>query len=205
MAINQPRSLFRAACHSAYPFMATDHTNSRTTKGKKDEKSPGIDAEGKEKNECISVYIYFSILYTLGMRYLGVDYGTKKIGLAFSDEAGTMGFPHAVIQNTPKVVEELCALIAKENIGAMVIGESRTLAGGENPVAKEAAAFGTMLAEQSGVPVFFESEVFTSAEARRAPEKQKKSRSPKHRAIVDASAAALILTSYLSRTQHGSR
>ncbi|MHB8860595.1 MAG: Holliday junction resolvase RuvX [Minisyncoccota bacterium] len=136
------------------------------------------------------------------MRYLGVDYGSSKIGLALSDEAGTMGFPHAVISNTPRLIDELCALIAKENISAVVIGESRTLAGGDNPIAKDARALGEHLAERAGMPVFYESEVFTSAEARRAPAKEMKSRAPKARANVDASAAALILTSYLSHTHH---
>lgn len=136
------------------------------------------------------------------MRYLGVDYGSSKIGLALSDEAGTMGFPHSIIMNTPRQVDELCALLAKENVGAVVIGESRSLAGADNPIAKDARALGGLLAERAGVPVFYESEVFTSAEARRAPEKEPKSRAVKSRAPVDASAAALILTSYLSRTVH---
>ncbi|MCX6787010.1 MAG: Holliday junction resolvase RuvX [Candidatus Kaiserbacteria bacterium] len=137
------------------------------------------------------------------MRYLGVDYGSKKIGLALSDEAGTMGFPHAVVANTSRIVDEMCALIAKENVGAVVIGESRNLAGGENPIAKDAHTFGDLITARSGIPMFYESEVFTSAEARRAPEKELKSRAPKVRADVDASAAALILTSYLSHTSHG--
>ncbi len=137
------------------------------------------------------------------MRYLGVDYGSKKIGLALSDEAGTMGFPHTIIPNTPRLIDELCALIAKENIGAVVIGESRNLAGGENPIAKDARALGAQLTERAGIPIFFESEVFTSTEARRAPHKEEKSRAVKRHVAVDASAAALILTSYLSRTNHG--
>jgi len=136
------------------------------------------------------------------MRYLGIDYGTKKIGLALSDEAGTMGFPHGITLNTPRIVDELCALIAKENIGAVVIGESRTLAGGENSIAKDARALGDILALRAGVPVVYESEVYTSAEARRAPGKQMKSRAAKRRVNVDDSAASLILTSYLSRTHH---
>lgn len=136
------------------------------------------------------------------MRYLGIDYGTAKIGLALSDEDGTMGFPHAIIPNTPAVTDELCALIAQENVGAVVIGESRTLAGGENPVAKDAHALGDALAARAGIPVVFESEVYTSAEARRAPAKEGKSRSPKMRKNVDAAAAALILTSYLSHSDH---
>lgn len=143
------------------------------------------------------------------MRYLGVDYGSKKVGLALSDEAGTMGFPYMIIPNTPRLVDEMCALIAKENIGTVVIGESRNLVGDENPIAKGARAFGTLIAERSGVPVFYESEVFTSAEARRAPEparggsasggRERKTRAPKVRGDVDASAAALILTSFLTR------
>ena len=133
------------------------------------------------------------------MRYLGIDYGSKKIGLALSDEAGTIGFPHAVVANTPKLIDELCQLIAKENVGMVVMGESRTLGGEENPIAVAARAFGTLLVERTGIPVFYESEVFTSAQARRAPGKMPKSRSPKKRTTVDASAAALILTSYLTK------
>ena len=136
------------------------------------------------------------------MRYLGVDYGSSKIGLALSDEGGTMGFPHSVISNTPRLLDELCMLVAKENVGAVVFGESRTLAGGDNPIAEHARALGQQLVERAGVPVFYESEVFTSAEARRAPAKEGKSRAPRVHANVDASAAALILTSYLSHTHH---
>lgn len=136
------------------------------------------------------------------MRYLGIDYGTSKIGLALSDEAGTMGFPRGIISNTSELLDELCALIASENVGAVVMGESRTLSGGENPVAREAHALGDALAAKSGVPVVYESEVYTTAEARRAPAKELKSRAPKSRAPVDASAAALILTSYLSKADH---
>ena len=139
------------------------------------------------------------------MRYLGVDYGSSKIGLALSDEEGTMGFPHSVVPNTPRLVDDLCALIAVKNVGAVVIGESRSLSGADNPIAKDARALGGALGARAGVPVVYESEVFTSVEARRAPEKQGKSRSPKRHAVVDDSAAALILTSYLSRTDHESR
>lgn len=147
------------------------------------------------------------------MRYLGIDYGSSKTGLALSDEAGTIGFPHAIIATTPTILDDLCGLIAKEDVGAVVIGESRNLTGGENPIAKDARLLGQQLTERAGIPVFFESEVFTSAAARRAlvpaeggpasGGKERKTRAPKQHKNVDASAAALILTSYLSRTNHG--
>lgn len=136
------------------------------------------------------------------MRYLGVDYGSKKVGLALSDEAGTMGFPYDIIANTPQLVDMLRALITRENVGAVVIGESHTLAGLANPIAQAAHVLGEALC-QSGVPVAYESEVFTTVEARRPPEKPEKTRAAKRRIDVDASAAALILTSYLSHTRHG--
>ncbi|MCR4333465.1 MAG: Holliday junction resolvase RuvX [Patescibacteria group bacterium] len=137
------------------------------------------------------------------MKYLGVDYGQKRIGLSLSDEMGSMGFPHSIVLNTPRLVGEICTLIAKENVGAVVIGESRSLAGEDNPIMKDARALGAQVTERSGVPVVYESEVFTSAEARRPPTKEEKSRAPKKHPAVDASAAALILTSYLSHTHHG--
>ncbi len=136
------------------------------------------------------------------MRYLGIDYGSKRVGLALSDEGATMGFPHDIIPNTPELLDTLTALIVKENVGAVVVGESKNLHGEDNPIARAAYTLGEELTERTGLPVVFESEVFTSALARRPPHKEQKSRSPKQPALVDAQAAALILTSYLSRSDH---
>lgn len=129
------------------------------------------------------------------MRYLGIDYGTKKIGIALSDEAGTMGFPHAVIANTKELLETIAALIKKETVGAVVIGESQNLDGAPNPVATSAHAFGDALSVHTNVPVFYETELFTTQEARRTIDGARGN----GREVVDAAAAALILTSYLSR------
>ena len=135
------------------------------------------------------------------MRYLGIDYGTRKIGVALSDEAGTMGFPRAVVPRAD-IETYLKTLFAQERVDAVVIGESANLDGAPNPVAAEARTFAGWIAREFAVQIYWEPEVFTSAEARRAPEKQGKTRSPKSHEHVDASAAALILTSYLSRP-HG--
>ncbi len=131
------------------------------------------------------------------MRYLGIDYGSKKVGLALSDESGSMGFPHAILSNTPDLLEKVQDLIKEKNVEAVVIGESRNLDGSDNPIAKDAHAFGDELAKS--IPVSYESEVFTSAEARRMFDPGEKTRKPQNTDNVDASAAALILTSYLSR------
>ncbi len=135
----------------------------------------------------------------LSMRYLGIDYGSKRVGVALSDEAGSMGFPHTILPNTPRLVEELCALIAKESVGAVVVGESKDFSGVDNPIAGAARALALELADRAGVAVYFEPEVFTSVEARRAPSKEEKSRKPKSHDAIDDSAAALILTGFLTR------
>src|SRR3989344_7883518 len=53
-------------------------------------------------------WLHISALYhtLFCMRYLGIDYGSSKVGLALSDDAGRMGFPHAVITNTSLLVDE---------------------------------------------------------------------------------------------------
>lgn len=143
------------------------------------------------------------------MRYLGIDYGKGKVGLALSDEAGTMGFPKGTLENGPRLMQEVRELAATEGVGAVVIGDSTDFSGKPNPIALEAREFGARLSEESGLPVYYESEAMTTQEARRAPDgshphaptdRQRKTKSASGKGAVDASAAALILTSYLSRT-----
>lgn len=128
------------------------------------------------------------------MRYLGIDYGTKKTGLALSDEDGTMGFPKEIVRTDARLLGYLLDLVKKENVGAVVIGESQSLTNVKNPVAEYAKTLSEDIAKHSGLPVFFEPEVFTTQEARRLPTGE---RAITHEQ-VDAAAAALILTSYLS-------
>ncbi|CAN5713924.1 hypothetical protein BH11PAT2_BH11PAT2_08990 [soil metagenome] len=129
------------------------------------------------------------------MKYIGIDFGTKKTGIAFSDDAGQMGFPHGTYVTTPKLARELAELIKEKGAGAIVIGESRNFSGNDNPVAQEARTLGEALGELAGIPVHFEPETYTTQEARRYPDGSRMEGSPD----VDASAAALILTGFFER------
>lgn len=143
------------------------------------------------------------------MRHLGVDYGTSKVGIALSDEAGKMGFPHAVLPNDEKLLDTVIALMKEKEVGMLVFGESLDFSGNGNPVLAKAHAFANVLHERTQVPVSWEQEMLTTQEARRGFDGMH----PQHSAntsrtrtnagvptgVVDASAAALILTSYLSR------
>ena len=126
---------------------------------------------------------------------MGIDYGSRKVGIAFSDEMGTMGFPFEVVPNDSRLSDALALLVETQKIGTVVIGESRDFKGNKNPIANPARALGEEIASRTGVPVAYESEVYTTQEARRDPEGVYTNK----KGDVDASASALILTSYLSR------
>jgi putative Holliday junction resolvase len=124
---------------------------------------------------------------------MGIDYGTRRVGISLSDEGGAMAFPHSVIPNTKDLVEVLSSLVLKEKVGAIVFGKSHTLGGKDNPVAEGAAACAAALGDISHTPVYFESEVFTTQEAIREQGRND---------MTDAAAATIILNSYLSRIKH---
>jgi putative Holliday junction resolvase len=131
------------------------------------------------------------------MRYLGIDFGTKRVGLALSDEGGSMGFPHAVVPNDGRLIDYVRELIKRKEVEVVVIGDSRDFAGNDNAVMAKAKAFATDLERTADVGVVWESEALTTQEARRDPEGIRITGRDARQA-VDASAAALILTSYLS-------
>lgn len=132
------------------------------------------------------------------MKCIGVDYGTKRIGLAVSDETGVLAFPVGTIAAGERAVEEVLSLARENSATLAVIGESRDYAGNPNPVMKSIEAFANALEEQ-GLPVALEPEFMTSAAAARqfAPDGSRKENPSQER--LDAAAAALILQSYLDR------
>lgn len=131
------------------------------------------------------------------MRHLGIDFGSRKVGLALSDEAGTMGFPYGIVSNDKNLLSTISTLIEKEGVEVIVMGESLNFSGTANPVMEEANRFAENLRQETSLPLFFEPEMLTTQEALRDPEGI---RTPLKAGAVDAQAAALILTSYLSRT-----
>ncbi len=123
------------------------------------------------------------------MKYLGIDYGTKRVGVAISDDDGSFAFPKAIFE-TGKSVEEITTLCAEENIGAIIIGESVATNGEPNELTQVVNAFKAKLSLATSLPIFFEREGFSTVEA--------------HRYQVDAgkrddSAAAIILQRFLDK------
>src|SRR4051812_4580376 len=108
------------------------------------------------------------------MRTLGIDYGTKRIGIALSDEGGGFALPHSVIANrmmlatNPSSLDELAAeiiAVARENAAEdIVMGESRDYHGEANKVMPAILELKKAL-ESAGLTVHLEPEFMTSVQA----------------------------------------
>ena len=110
------------------------------------------------------------------MRHIGIDYGSKRIGVAVSDDDGRVAFPLTTVAGGSGALSAVDALIKKERAQVVVIGESRDLGGMPNAVQEDIEQFKKDLEELSGLPVKYEREFFTSAMAARqfAPDGSRK-------------------------------
>ena len=131
-------------------------------------------------------------------RVIGIDYGAKRVGIAVSDDAQLFAFAKEVWVNDDALVEKVAELAQREGAEKIVVGESDNPMGGENAIMHRIAIFSRALEVRTELPIEQMSEVYSSAEARRALETKVKTRKNK-KVDVDAAAAAIILQSYLDR------
>ncbi len=121
---------------------------------------------------------------------MGIDYGSKRIGVSLSDPTGRMAFPHSVVLNRKSAPDDLLALMKKENVGAIVAGDSRDRNGNQNKIMIDATPFCNSLSEKSGAPIYYILESYTSVQAAHIQGDN---------AMNDASAATIILQNHLDR------
>jgi len=121
---------------------------------------------------------------------IGIDYGTRRVGVAVSDDRAKIAFPERVIPQSPMLVDVIAGICAVRGATTLVVGESLTLAGERNPVQDEIDQFVADFFSHTGIPVVLEREYWTSQEARRTQGMTETN---------DASAAALILQRYLDK------
>lgn len=124
------------------------------------------------------------------MRSMAIDYGTKRVGVALSDEAGMMGFPHQVYSNDGQLLNTLVALIEEKRVGEIVIGHSLGRDGAPNPLQAAIEGLMTDLTLAVGIPIHLEPEHYSTQAALRLQGRTK---------ATDAAAAALLLNSFLER------
>ncbi|MBI5913663.1 Holliday junction resolvase RuvX [Candidatus Azambacteria bacterium] len=125
------------------------------------------------------------------MKYLGIDYGEKRIGIAVSDDNGMIAFPHATIENISSTLAEIKKICDAEKPVQIVIGMPM-LIGEVSPFMRTIRMFGDALARFVQIPVVYENEIFTTKMATRDGAKKN---------TLDQSSAALILQSWIDRNR----
>jgi putative holliday junction resolvase len=136
-------------------------------------------------------------------RLLGLDLGTKTIGLALSDVTRSIATPYHTIRRTKFTddAKQIQEAIEKNQVGALVLGLPLNLDGSEGPRAQSTRAFARNLAARVAVPIAFWDERLSTAAVERHLIEADASR--KRRAeVIDRMAAAYILQGALDRLKH---
>lgn len=133
------------------------------------------------------------------LRYLGLDVGTKRVGVAVSDEMGLTAQPVLTLErkrNPRDDLRSLARLARRFGVVAIVVGHPLHLSGELSPRAARTQAFAAELREFTALPVHLWDERLTTHEAHRILYEAGRERR-RHRKLVDQVAATLILQSFL--------
>lgn len=132
------------------------------------------------------------------MRYLAIDLGSRRIGLAISDQQQTLASPLGILRPGPELLDQIARIIKEQGVGGVVVGLPLNMDGTEGPQARKVREFAEVLARQIGVPVHLQDERLTSFSAEQRLGDWPLSRA-KRQMRVDAVAAAEILEAFLER------
>jgi putative Holliday junction resolvase len=128
-------------------------------------------------------------------KIFAIDYGTKKTGFAISDETKTIALPFLVLENKndKSLAREIKKICQENDVGKIVVGIPKSLAGVEEVQAKKVREFVKILNKTMNLPIVFEDERLTSKMAQYFSEKDKKK--------DDKIAAQILLQGYLDRAE----
>jgi putative holliday junction resolvase len=138
------------------------------------------------------------------MRWMGLDHGTKFIGIAFTDELEILASPYDVWPNEGEAtIARLVRLAREEGAQSLLVGLPRHKDGAESSTAPLARAFGEALRDLTGLPLVFWDERLTSKEAERLLG-ERGARRKNRKVRLDAAAAAVMLEDLLE-TRRGQK
>ncbi len=171
--------LSSAERQSARPFQINVQTTAATM-------SHGLIPERADNVFTDSVFIN-TLYYNSMMKLMAIDYGEKRVGIASTDEGGTFALPRAVWENDRELIGKVAEFKKEEGIELVIVGESKNYKGEPNRIMAEAEKFRAEL-ESRGIKTVLHPEILTTMEARQLQGNTE---------MTDASAAALILKSYI--------
>ena len=131
-------------------------------------------------------------------RILGLDYGSKRIGIALSDPLKRIAQPFGAFSAVPEadVLEKIASLIREQDVETVVVGFPLTLRGGKSRFTERVELFAGELAKAISVPVAFWDERLSSQQAQRILHQMGRKPS-REKAAVDVLSAVLVLQQYL--------
>lgn len=128
------------------------------------------------------------------MKFLGIDFGTKRVGLALGDSETKLALPFKTLINDSEILESIKKIIDSDLIETLVVGKPISLTGAEAGDTIDAVKdFSAKIKEKTGLPIVFEDERFTSDMA------DSLMKLYGERADRDSVAAMIILQSYLDK------
>jgi putative Holliday junction resolvase len=138
-------------------------------------------------------------------RIVGIDPGQARIGVAISDDEGSIAFPRETVPargGTAQAARRVRDALTDDEVSLAVVGLPLRLDGSEGEAARRARAFGEALAEALAVEVVYWDERLTTVTAERSLREMGR-RGAKQREVVDQSAATILLQGYLDAKKGG--
>ncbi|MBV9643659.1 MAG: Holliday junction resolvase RuvX [Verrucomicrobia bacterium] len=137
----------------------------------------------------------------MNTRLLGIDYGDSRIGLAISDQLGSFAHPYRTLRSGSRTVDEIRAIVGREQISGIVIGLPRNMDGTLGSSAAKAKSFGEQIALVfPTIKILFWDERLTTQEAQRALHGAGKN-TKQSKKMIDQVAAQILLQNYLDSLQ----
>lgn len=135
------------------------------------------------------------------MKYLAIDYGVKRTGVAVTDAGGRMAFPRRTVHMTTRerFFAELTACLEEEAPAAIVVGLPLSMDGTDSLTTRQARKFVERLKRRTDVPVYWMNEQLSSHEAE--SDLRAAGAGRKIRELVDQQAACRILESFLAQPE----
>jgi len=135
-------------------------------------------------------------------RTLAIDYGEKRIGIALSDPLGITAQAYPFISNSKEFFSQLNQLIEEKSVTQIIIGLPTNRFGEDTQKTSEVRTFSEKVASETGLPVSFQDERYSSKAVERHLIEADVSRK-KRKQVIDSQAAAFFLQGYLDKNKRG--
>ena len=135
------------------------------------------------------------------MRYLGLDLGSKTLGIAISDLTGVIATSYKIIRHNEeynKLVDEILKIVKEEKISAIVLGIPKNMDNTIGYKGELSISFKEKLEKKIQIPIYLQDERLTTKEAESILIKNDTSRK-KRKKVIDSLAATIILQSFLDK------